>query len=59
MGKLAFDLLVVEVVGPDACAVVGRYRLKKEEDEAEASGHFTLMLRRVQGRWVIASDHSS
>ncbi len=59
MGRLAFDLLTVEVLGPEACAVVGRYRLKREEEEAEASGHFTLLLRRVNGQWVIASDHSS
>jgi hypothetical protein len=59
MGKLAFDLLAVEVLGPEACTVVGRYRLKREDKEQEASGHFTLVLRRVGGQWVIASDHSS
>lgn len=58
MGELEFDLKKVEQVAPDAAFVVGRWHLKRDQ-KGDLSGHFTLLLRKLKGEWVIVADHSS
>ncbi|HEX2535954.1 MAG TPA: nuclear transport factor 2 family protein [Chitinophagaceae bacterium] len=57
MGKLAFDILEVQRLSPDYFSVVGKWMLQRTA--GNLSGHFTLLVRRIGGRWVIVSDHSS
>ena len=58
MGRLRFDDLEVQVVGPEAAFVRGRWRLVMK-DGSEPNGLFTLLLRRVGGEWKIVHDHTS
>lgn len=58
MGELSFDILKVEMINKESCFVVGKWHLKRDS-MGDASGHFTLLLRKLQGEWVIVADHSS
>jgi len=57
MGKLQFTILVVKKLSNRYYEVVGKWYLKRSI--GDASGHYTLLLRKIKGSWVIASDHSS
>jgi ketosteroid isomerase-like protein len=57
MGKLNFTILVVKKLSPRYYEVVGKWYLKRSI--GDASGHYTLLLRKIKGSWVIISDHSS
>ena len=57
MGELSFGKLEVDVLGADDALVFGRWRLRREADTPQ--GLFTLHMVRRNGRWVIASDHTS
>lgn len=58
MGRLRFDDLDVEVLGPDAAFARGRWHLVMK-DGSEPNGLFTLLLRRIGGEWKIVHDHTS
>lgn len=57
MGKLTFTLIQVKRLSPEYFHVTGKYYLTRSI--GDASGHFTLMFRKIKGKWVIISDHSS
>jgi len=57
MGKLKFDILVVKRLSQQYFFVVGKWHLKRSI--GDVGGHFTLLLRKIQGEWKIISDHSS
>lgn len=57
MGALAFEDLEIDLLAGDAALVFGRYRLARAGGESD--GLFTLLFRRIDGRWLIASDHTS
>lgn len=61
MGQLDFDILDVSTgAGADGVfgVVLGRWRLTRPE-AGDAGGYFTLLMRRIDGRWVIVRDHTS
>lgn len=58
MGNLIFSDLRVEVINARTAYVDGVWTLNYPNDE-EAHGHFTLLWKKIKGRWVIVSDHSS
>jgi hypothetical protein len=57
MGKLQFTILVVKQLSPRYYEVVGKWYLKRSI--GDVSGHYTLLLRKINSKWVIVSDHSS
>jgi uncharacterized protein (TIGR02246 family) len=60
--SLSFDLLDVDPVAPDALNVIATYILTRRvagRDSIIAKGPTSLLMRRVDGRWRIAHDHSS
>lgn len=57
MGKLTFKILSVEKVSSKSAFVIGKWHLKRAEDEP--NGHFTLLWKKIDGKWVIVADHSS
>ena len=57
MGKLTFTLIKVKKLSPEYFHVTGKYYLTRTI--GDASGHFTLLFRKINGKWVIISDHSS
>jgi ketosteroid isomerase-like protein len=57
MGKLSFDILQVKRLSAEYYYVVGKWFLKRSA--GDANGYYTLLFRKINGRWVIISDHSS
>lgn len=59
MGRLMFDSLESRWLGGsgDAVLVLGRWHLEREPDPM--GGNFTLILEKIDGRWVITHDHTS
>ena len=57
MGTLTFDLILLEPLSEDFWSVIGKWSLKRTDDNPE--GHFSLIFRRLGDEWVIVSDHSS
>jgi ketosteroid isomerase-like protein len=58
MGRLAFRDVETIWSGPDMAVVRGRWTLDFAASE-DASGLFTLVLRRLNDGWRIVHDHSS
>ena len=57
MGKLSFDIISVKPLSEKYYQVVGKWHLKRTI--GDLSGHYTLLLEKINGVWVIVSDHSS
>jgi uncharacterized protein (TIGR02246 family) len=57
MGTLTFSEIEVTTLSPDAAVVLGRWRLKRGNDEPH--GRFTLIFRRLPEGWRIVQDHTS
>lgn len=58
MGKLTFSELDVQVLGPEAAIVRGRFELIFK-DGTKPTGIFTLVFRRFNDGWKIIHDHTS
>jgi len=56
-GRLHFWDVRVEILSPDAAQLISRYRL--EGGERPQDGINTRLMRKVNGRWVIALNHVS
>lgn len=57
MGTLTFSDLEIEPLGPDSALALGRWELKRADDNPH--GRFTLILRRTAEGWRIVHDHTS
>ena len=57
MGKLHFDLIEVKRLSAIYFYVTGKWYLSRSI--GDISGHYTLLLRKIKGRWYIVTDHSS
>ena len=57
MGKLTFTILRVESLAWKRAYVTGAWHLQRSQDAPQ--GYFTLLWRKIHGKWVIVADHSS
>jgi ketosteroid isomerase-like protein len=57
MGTLNFSEIEVTMLSQDAATVLGRWRLKRGNDEPH--GRFTLIFKRLPEGWRIIQDHTS
>ncbi|WP_394204229.1 YybH family protein [Shewanella waksmanii] len=57
LGKLKFTIEETKMLSNYAALVVGRWELKRAKDNP--NGVFTLLVERIDDRWVITHDHSS
>jgi hypothetical protein len=57
MGKLTFTLIQVKKLSKKYYHVTGKWFLKRTV--GDIGGHYTLVFEKINGRWVIISDHSS
>ncbi|PYT06441.1 MAG: DUF4440 domain-containing protein [Acidobacteria bacterium] len=57
MGHLEFTEMKIELLGPSAAFVRGRFYLKMTS--GESSGVFTLTFKKLAGGWKIIHDHTS
>ena len=57
MGKLTFTLIQVKKLSKKYYHVTGKWFLKRSI--GDIGGHYTLLFQKINGHWVIISDHSS
>ena len=57
MGKLRFELIQMKRLSVAYYSVVGKWFLKRSI--GDIGGAFTLIFRKVKGKWLIIQDHSS
>ena len=60
MGVLRFSEIKVRILGADAALVLGRFELTRSAaGGGNASGRYTLVLRKTAQGWKIIHDHTS
>lgn len=57
MGKLDFTLIDIKKLSRKYYHVVGKWHLTRSIGNLQ--GHFTLLLKKTNGKWLIIADHSS
>ncbi len=57
MGKLTFNVNKIKSLSINSAYLIGEYYLKRTIDDS--FGHFTLLWKKVNGKWLIVSDHTS
>ena len=57
MGMRSFDIIKVAKLSKRYYQVTGKWLLKRTI--GDLSGHYTLLLKKIKGQWVIIADHSS
>ena len=57
MGNLKFDIDNIFLVKRGVAILLGKFYLKREI--GDTSGFFTLVFKKVKGKWYIISDHTS
>jgi arylsulfatase A-like enzyme/ketosteroid isomerase-like protein len=57
MGQLSFAELEFTALSADAYLVLGRWNVARPA--GDLTGNFTVIFRRLDGRWVIVHDHTS
>jgi hypothetical protein len=56
MGQLTFTILECTQLSETSIYVIGKWELKKDKP---VGGHFTLLWKKIEGKWVIVADHTS
>jgi uncharacterized protein (TIGR02246 family) len=60
MGTLAYSELSIRVLAPDIVLATGKFSLQRTAaGGGDASGRFTLVIRKTPKGWKIIHDHSS
>lgn len=56
-GHLEFKILDLNKIDTKTVFLIGRFELTREI--GDLAGHFTLVIQKIDGEWLIISDHSS
>lgn len=56
MGTLKFTIVKSEQLSPESVYIVGKWELAREKP---VGGHFTLLWKKINSKWVIVADHTS
>jgi ketosteroid isomerase-like protein len=57
MGQLKFTIVSVEQLSKKSAYVIGKWQLTRTK--GDIGGHYTLLWKKIKGKWVIVADHSS
>ncbi len=57
MGVLTFENNTIEQLSPSKIFVIGKWSLKRKD--GDVGGHYTLLWKKMNGKWVIVVDHTS
>lgn len=57
MGILHFDIREIRILCEDRGFVLGKWNLTRKI--GDIGGYFTLLLKKINGKWVIVADHTS
>jgi hypothetical protein len=58
MGQLAFDIKQVDLHSLITAWVLGSWQLTRPE-VGDIGGYFTLIFKKIDGKWLVVSDHTS
>lgn len=58
MGTLKFDIQKTDFHSKTTCWVLGKWYLTRPE-KGDIGGYFTLILKKINGKWLVVSDHTS
>lgn len=59
MGRLSLDTLETRKIGFDHAFAIGRFHLTRSAEQGgDASGYFSLLLRKIGEDWKIIVDHT-
>lgn len=58
MGVLAFTNIKTEVFSKETATVVGKWQITRP-DGSQVGGHYSLLWKKIEGKWVIVRDHTS
>ena len=59
MGQLDFSGLRVSLLTPGSAQAVGHWHLARPAAVGDAQGWFLLVLRKIDGRWLVVADHTN
>jgi len=57
MGILTFKINTLKSVTSKVSLLIGEYHLRRSDDDSY--GYFTLLWKKIDGKWLIISDHTS
>ena len=57
MGTLKFEVISLEAINAATAFMIGKWGLERKRDSV--SGHFTLIWKKINDKWLITTDHSS
>ena len=57
MGELSFDIIKLKRLSDQYYFVVGKWMLRRTA--GDLSGHYNLLIQKINGEWKIIADHSS
>ncbi|MDQ7816214.1 MAG: hypothetical protein RDU14_04260 [Melioribacteraceae bacterium] len=57
MGRLTFEVISLEGTGGSSAFMIGKWKL--DYTDKSVDGHFTLLYRKIKGKWLVVADHSS
>lgn len=57
MGELTFTNKSYETLSKTAVHVVGKWQIKRKD--SEIGGYYSLLWKKINGKWVIVRDHTS
>jgi ketosteroid isomerase-like protein len=58
MGTLDFDIQEIDVTEGKTAWVLGKWHLTRPS-VGDAGGYFTLLMKKVNGKWLVVRDHTS
>lgn len=58
MGILNFGIQEIDFMSKKSAWVLGKWRLKRPE-KGDIGGYFTLIFKKIDGKWLVVSDHTS
>ena len=59
MGNLHFDQVELTKLSQTHYAVTGRFNLTFSENDRNRQGWFSVIMKKIDGKWLMISDHSS
>jgi ketosteroid isomerase-like protein len=57
MGKFSSTLISIKRLSNEYYFVIGKWELTRTV--GNISGHYSLLFRKIKGKWVVVADHSS
>ena len=59
MGKLAFKDVCITPLSDSYAEVFGRFHLTRDSETGDATGLFTLLMKKTEKGWLVLHDHTS